>query len=159
MKKSNDIFKDLKDGRLTESMDIGTKEFEDFKLLIRSKVAETSKTDRVKIAILGLKYQMEDYLQSNSKSIGVGAYVKQFIESIEVKQNEFAAYVGLRPSNLSKLLNGERRMNVEFALILEKLSNIKAELWLRIQNHNELRKIGKAQVRQMKKYKLSELIK
>ena len=159
MKKQKDLLRELEDGVLTESMDIGTKEFEDFTLLIRSKVSETPKSDRVKIALLGLKFQMEDYLNTNSKNIGVGMYVKKFIISIEIKQIEFANYVGLRPSNLSKILNGERRINIEFALILEKLSNIKAELWLRIQNHNELRKVEKSHAREMKKYKLKELIK
>lgn len=159
MKKDKDLLKELENGVLTESMDFGTIEYEDFKLLIRSKVAETSKNDRIKIELLGLKYHMEDYLKSQAKIIEVGVFIRQFIESIEIKQIDFANYLGLRPSNLSKILNGERRLNIELALILEKLSNINAELWLRIQNKNELRKIQKSQGRQMNKYKLKELLK
>lgn len=157
MKKNNDVLSQLTNGILTESMDIGTKEYADFKLLIRSKVAETSKDERIRISLLGLKYHMEDYLQSKSKVIEVGFFVKQFINLIEIKQVEFAKYLELRPSNLSKILNGERRLTIELALILEKLSNIKAGLWLRIQNMNEIEKIQKANSKQISKYRLKEL--
>lgn len=157
MKKDKDVLSQLTNGILTESMDIGTKEYADFKLLIRSKVAETSKDERIRISLLGLKYHMEDYLQSKSKVVEVGSFVKQFINLIEIKQVEFANYLKLRPSNLSKILNGERRLTIELALILEKLSNINASLWLRIQNKNELNKMQKSLSKQINKYRLNEL--
>jgi len=153
-----DALNKLTNGILSEPMDIGTKEYEDFKLLIRSKVSETPKDERINISLLGLKYHMEDYLNSNSKIKQVGIFVKQFISLIEIKQIEFANYLDIKPSNLSKILNGERRLNIEFALILERLSNIKAELWLGIQSQNEIRKVQKTNSRQIKKYKLKELI-
>lgn len=159
MNREKDILKKLTNGVLTEPMDIGTKEYEDFKLLIRSKVAETSKDERIKISLLGLKYSMEDYLYSNTKIKEVGNFIKQFIQLIEVKQIEFANYLEIRPSNLSKILNGERRLNIELALILEKLSDIKAEVWLGVQNQNEIRKMQKSHSKQFRKYKLKELIK
>lgn len=158
MKEAKDVLRQLTNGILTESMDIGTQEYADFKLLIRSKVAETPKDERIRISLLGLKYHMEDYLESISTSVEVGSFVKQFIKLIEVKQVEFAKYLDLRPSNLSKLLNGERRLTVELALILEKLSNINAGIWLGIQNKNEINKIQKSQLQHIKKYKLEELI-
>lgn len=159
MKNNKDILSRLTNGILTESMDIGTKEYADFKLLIRSKVSETSKDERIRISLLGLKYHMEDYLQSKSKDVEVGSFVKQFINLIEIKQVVFARYLELRPSNLSKILNGERRLTIELALILEKLSNIKASLWLRIQSKNEIGKIQKSHSKQINKYRLKELIK
>ena len=157
MKKDKDVLNQLTNGILTESMDIGTKEYSDFKLLIRSKVAETSKDKRIRISLLGLKYHMEDYLQSKSQLVEVGSFIKQFIKLIEIKQVDFAKYLELRPSNLSKILNGERRLSIELALILDKLSNINAGLWLRIQNKNEIRKIQKSHSKQFKKYHLKEL--
>lgn len=159
MNKEKDILNQLTKGVLTEPMDIGTKEYQDFKLLIRSKVAETSKDERIKISLLGLKYSMEDYLTTKSETKEVGSFIKQFIALIEIKQIEFANYLEIRPSNLSKILNGERRLNIELALILEKLSNIKAEVWLGIQNHNEIQKIQKSHSKQIRRYKLKELIK
>ena len=159
MNKEKDILSQLTNGVLTEQMNIDTKEFEDFKLLIRSKVAESSKDERIKISLLGLKYNMKDYLASESQIRKVGSFIKQFIRLIEIKQIEFANYLQIRPSNLSKILNGDRRLNIEFALILEKLSSIDAEIWLRIQNQNEIRKVQLSHSKQIKKYKLKELIK
>jgi len=158
MKNNKDTLSQLTNGILTESMDIGTKEYEDFKLLIRSKVSEASKDERIKIALLGLRFHMEDYLKSKSKTIEVGSFIKQFIQLIEVKQVEFAKYLSIRPSNLSKILNGERRLTIELALILEKLSNIDARLWLRIQNKNEIKRIQKSCSKSISKYRLKELI-
>lgn len=158
MKKDKDVISQLTNGILTESMDIGTKEYADFKLLIRSKVAEASKDERIRISLLGLKYHMEDYLLSQSKVTEVGTFVKQFISLIEIKQVEFAKYLELRPSNLSKILNGERRLTIELALILDKLSNINAGLWLGIQSKNEISKIQKTHSEQIEKYRLEELI-
>jgi len=158
MKNNKDTLSQLTNGILTESMDIGTKEYEDFKLLIRSKVSEASKDERIKIALLGLRFHMEDYLKSKSKTIEVGNFIKQFVQLIEVKQVEFAKYLSIRPSNLSKILNGERRLTIELALILEKLSNIDARLWLRIQNKNEIKRIQKSSSKRINKYRLKELI-
>jgi len=158
MKNNKDTLSQLTNGILTESMDIGTKEYEDFKLLIRSKVSEASKDERIKIALLGLRFHMEDYLKSKSKTIEVGNFIKQFVQLIEVKQVEFAKYLSIRPSNLSKILNGERRLTIELALILEKLSNIDARLWLRIQNKNEIKRIQKISSKSINKYRLKELI-
>lgn len=159
MKAKKDELSQLTNGILTEPMDIGTKEYKDFTLLIRSKVAQTSKEERIRIALLGLKYNMEDNLRSEGKAKKVGSFVKQFIQLIEVKQIEFANYLGIKSSNLSKILNGERRLNIEFAIILEKLSNIDAELWLRVQNYNELQIALNSQSKKLNKYRLKELIK
>ncbi len=152
MKKDKDILSQLTDGVLTLPIDVGTKEYQDFKLLIRGKVAETPKEERIKISLLGLKYNMEDYLESKLEITQVGSFIKQFIKLIEIKQIEFANYLNIKPSNLSKILNGERRLNIEMALILEKLSSINAELWLRIQSQNVMLRVQKLQSKQMNKY-------
>ncbi len=159
MKGKIDILSQLTNGILNEKMDIGTKEYEDFKLLIRSKVAETSKEERIRIALIGLKFEMEDYLQSDKETIPIGKFIKKFINLLEIKQVDFANYLEIRPSNLSKILNGERKVTIEMAMILEKLSTIDAESWLRIQNQNEIRQIEKSNSKDMRKYKLLELIK
>lgn len=159
MKIEKDELSDLTNGVLTEPMDIGTKEYEDFKLLIRSKVAQTSKEDRIRIALLGLKYNMQDYLRKDSRLIKVGTFIKQFIQLIEVKQIDLANYLNMKPSNLSKILSGERRLNLELAMILQNLSNINAKLWLRIQNHNELQEIQKKHSKSLSTYRLEELTK
>ena len=159
MEHTEDKLSQLTNGILTEKMDIGTKEYEDFKLLIRSKVAETPKKERIRIALIGLKFEMEDYLQSDEETVQLGNFIKKFINLLEIKQVDFANYLEIRPSNLSKLLNGDRRVTTKMAVILERLSQIEAELWLGIQNKNEIRQIEKSNSKAISKYTLVELIK
>ena len=59
---------------------------------------------------------------------------------------------------MSTCVAKSRRLPIELALILDKLSNINAGLWLRIQNKNEISKIQKTHSKQIKKYRLKELI-
>jgi len=159
MNSSVKILDKLKKGMLTQRMDLNSSEYNDFKLLIKSKVKSSSKDKRIEIAILGLKFEMEDYLTSNKKSAPIGSFIKQFIDATEIKQVQFAEFIGLRPSNLSKILNGERRLNLDLALILEHVSKIKAETWLMIQNRNEIFKMRKLKKDDLAKYKLKQLIK
>lgn len=159
MSSSIDIEGKMKKGTLTEKMDLNSSEYADFKLLIKSKVKSSSKAERIEISILGLKFEMEDYLTSNKKNVSIGSFVKQFIEAVEIKQVQFAEFIGVRPSNLSKILNGERRLSLDLALILESISKIKAEKWLMIQNRNEIFKIRKLKKVELSKYKLKQLIK
>ena len=69
MKRNIDELSEFTKGILTEPMDSGTKEYEDFKLLIRSKVAETSKEDRIQISLLGLKYHMNITLNQTQRKL------------------------------------------------------------------------------------------
>lgn len=159
MNSSTNILDELKNGILTDKMDLRSSEYADFKLLIKSKVQSSSKDKRIEIAILGLKFEMEDYLNSNKKNISIGSFIKKFINAVEIKQVQFAEFIGVRPSNLSKILNGERRLNLDLALILEYVSKIKAESWLMIQNRNEIFKMRKLKRNELAKYKLNQLIK
>ncbi len=155
---NNELIEDIENGILTEPMDNDSRNFEDFKLLIRSKVTNASKDERIKVALLALKYKMEDYYSTNLNNIEVGNFIKSFIESTEIKQNRFAEYIDMKPSNFSKILSGDRKINMELALILEKLSDIEAELWLNIQSKNDLAKISKRMNVELKKYRLNQLI-
>ena len=159
MSTSEKVLGKLKKGALTEKMNLQSTEYADFKLLIKSKVNASSKGDRIEIAILGLKFEMEDYLASNKKNTPIGSFIKQFIGAVEIKQVQFAEFIGVRPSNLSKILNGERRLSLDLALILESVSKIKAEKWLMIQNRNEIFKIRKLKKAELSKFKLQQLIK
>lgn len=158
MKSKKSKLEILEDGRLTTKMETKSSEFKDFKLLIKSKVQNTPRKERIKIAILSLKYEMEDYLKTSRKEVLIGKYVKKFIVALEIKQVDFAKYLNIRPSNLSKILNGERKLSLDLALILEKISKINAETWLLIQNRNEIHKHKKLKKDDLKRFKLNELI-
>ncbi len=148
----------LENGVMTLPMETSSNNFENFKLLIKGKVSSASKEERVKVALLGLKYSMEDHYQSRFVHHDIGFYIKFFLQAVDIRQSGFAKYLAIKPSNFSKILNGERKLNMELALILDKLSGIDANLWLNIQSKNELAKITKIMNKDLKKINLKQLL-
>ena len=112
---------------------------------------------------MGLQFQMEDYLNSTGFKQGklklAGEFLRSFLDTLNIKQKNFAAYIEIRPSNLSKMLNGERPINPETALKLEKIFHTRAIIWLEIQSKNELIQLSKIKNKELKKYSLNNLIK
>ena len=149
-------------GVLTERMDTASDEFVQFQALILKKSREQSEQQKLKNQFLGLKFQMEDYVNSEGSKEGslklAGEFLKSFLDTLNIKQKKFAAYIGMRPSNLSKMLNGERPISPETALKLEKIFHTRAIVWLEIQSKNELIQLSKIKNKELKKYSLNNLI-
>ena len=146
-------------GVQTQPMDTSTQEFRDFQLLIRAKNHNASLEEKIIIKMLGLKFKMEDYLNSeNSNQIPVGHFVKQALTKLNIKHKNFAKYIGLKGPNLSKLLKGERKINMEQALIFENLFDIEAELWIAVQSKNQLAQLERLNRKNFKKYQIKDLV-
>ena len=64
-----------------------------------------------------------------------------------------------KPSNLSKLIKGERPVNYDQALIFGKLFNHNPMLWIEIQAKNELKRLLNVKDKKYSFYSLSDLIK
>lgn len=60
------------------------------------------------------------------------------LEAREIKKTAFAALLSIKPGHLSELLHGKRHVSAATALKLEKLLNIPAEYWMRLQIHYDL---------------------
>lgn len=157
MSKKHSPLHKLKDGRLTEPMDRNSKGYQDLKLLIKGKVAATSVKDKIEIALWALEYEMEDYLKQSEVLVSVGSFISQFIQSVDITQKDFADFIDLNPSNLSKVLSGDRRLSLELAIILEKISSISAELWLAVQYKNEVVSLKKTKESSFKRFSLNNL--
>lgn len=146
-------------GVLTERMDIGTAEFEAFQALLLNKARARSEEQMRHIELLALKFQMEDYLSSNEPDIKpIGDFIKSFLRVVSVRQNKFAKYLGLQPSNLSKLLKGDRPISHEMALILGNIFPVEPMMWLNIQAKNELKKLLQSNQGKYSKYSLGSLL-
>jgi len=146
-------------GTMTERMDIGSQEFKDFQLLIRAK-AENLPTDvKNRMEMYTLKLKMIQYLKTDNLKIrSVGYYLKQALTKLKIKQNKFAAYIDLKPPNLTKIIKDQRKINMEQALIFEKIFQIDAEIWLRIQTKKDLSDLEKVNKNEFKKYSLKDLV-
>jgi addiction module HigA family antidote len=90
--------------------------------------------------LLQIKWRMEDYMRDEfyPGQTDAAAILYECIHVLEIKKKDFATYVGIGDTNLSATLKGRRRISPEFALKLEQIFDISANLWLSVQSKNEL---------------------
>ena len=152
-------FNKSKEQVLTDRMDVGTKEFNEFQAILLNKSKERSNERKKMIELMALKFEMEDYLNSEEKhSKLVGDFLKAYLNAFGIRQNKFAHYIGIRPSNLTKLIKGQRSLNHELALVFGTIFGNDPMLWLDIQDKNKLYELSKTKRKEMKKYSLDDLI-
>ena len=150
---------ELQEGRLINRMDIGSKGFDDFQAILLQKSNERSDNQKRKIDLLTLRYQMEDYVVSDEINVkSAGDFLNIILKSLHIQKKKFAEYIGLKPSNLSKLMSGERNINYDLALIFGQLFNHNPMLWIDIQAKNELRRLNNAEQDKYTNYSLNDLI-
>ncbi|WP_227625918.1 helix-turn-helix transcriptional regulator [Geofilum rubicundum] len=73
-----------------------------------------------------LKYQNKRKADIESEETTLklpGEFLKEYLKTLGIPQKKFAHYIEINPSNLSKLINGERPINYELAIILGKIFN------------------------------------
>lgn len=144
---------------LTSKMDVGSKGFNEFQAILLNKSKQRSEVHKQKIELLTLQYQMEDYINSKTETIkSAGEFLKTILKTLHIQQNKFANYVGLKPSNLSKLLSGERPINYDLAIIFGKIFNHNPMLWIEIQAKNELIRLIHSDTSKYSDYSLNGLI-
>ncbi len=148
-----------KNGVLTDRMNTNSAEFDEFQAILLNKSRQRSSKQKRNVELLALKYIIEDYLNTDSQNEkSVGYFLKQYLKTLQIQQNKFAKYIGLKPSNLSKLITGERPINYNLALIFGKIFKINPMLWIEIQAKNELNKIEKEKNNEYYNYSLHDLI-
>jgi len=144
---------------LTEKMDIGSKEFSEFQAILLNKSKDRTNRQKKFIELLSIKFKMEDYIRSDSQDTkSVGDFIKSYLSAFEIKQYKFAEYIGLKPSNLSKLIKGERSLSHELALVIGTIFKSDPMLWLDIQDKNKLHELSKVKSEEIKKYSLEDLL-
>lgn len=151
----------LKDGVLTTSMNLKTREFKEFQLFLKQKSDLSSEQQKLRIELLGLQIKMEDYLNSTDalgKVISVGDFLRLYLDKLNIKQNAFAKYIGIKPSNLSKILSGSRKVNFELSFILSRIFRLDPKVWMLIQLKNEFTKVNMSKEKDYMEYKLEDLI-
>jgi len=147
------------EGMLTQIMDVGTKGFDDFQAILLKRSRDRTEDQKLRINLLTLKYQMEDYLTSNKmEEKSAGEFLKTILKTLQIQQNQFAEYIGLKPSNLSKLISGERTINYDLALIFGQIFNHEAMLWIEIQAKNEMNRLLHAEQNKYAVYSLNDLV-
>src|ERR1700761_2896797 len=99
------------------------------------------------MVILSIKEnKMSTYKVINSRgkeiqtdvSLHPGEILQDELEAREIKKSWFAEQLGIRPGHLSELLAGKRHVSAALALKLERLLDIPAEYWMRVQVYHDL---------------------
>ncbi len=145
-------------GLLTEQMDVGTEDFEDFQFFILSKSRSRTNDQKILVEISSIKYRMQKYLEEEQKGeVSVGKFLKSMLKAADIRQNRFAEYIGVRPTNLNKVVRGERRLSLEQAVIVGNIFDMDPSLWIGIQTKNDLRRISESREKNYTKYSLKEL--
>ncbi len=157
MKRKKDI--ELTNGMLTNQMDIGSEKFKDFQAIMMNKAKQQSEKQKREIELLAIKFQMQDYLKSDgSETKPAGEFLKGYLKTLGISHKIFAQYIYINPSNLSKLINGERSINYELAIIFGKIFDNDPMLWIEIQAKNELKKLRETKTSEFDRYSLKDLI-
>ncbi|MEO7394180.1 MAG: HigA family addiction module antitoxin [Chitinophagaceae bacterium] len=89
---------------------------------------------------------MSDYKVVNSRSkeiftdvtIHPGEILQMELAARNIKKTDFAEMLGMKPGHFSELLHGKRHVSAATALKLEKLLDISAEYWMRVQVYHDL---------------------
>lgn len=146
-------------GVLTNRMNENSDEFNKLQAILLNKSRKQTEQQKRNIELMALKFNMEDYLESDNSDItSVGEYLKTLLRVTKIRQNKFADYIGLKPSNLSKLIGGERPISHEVALVLGKIFKIEPMIWLNIQAKNELKRLTHSNEDKYNHYSLNELM-
>ena len=149
------------EGVLTTSMNVNTKEFKEFQLFLSNKVESLEDKQKLRIELLALQIKIEDYLNSNEGSgdiMTVGDFLRLYLDKLDIRQNKLAEYIGLKPSNFSKILSGSRKVNFELSFILGQIFNLDPKVWMLIQVKNEYLELKKEKEKYFQNFKLEDLV-
>lgn len=144
---------------LTERMDFGSKGFHEFRSIIMQKAQERTPEQVQELELISIKYKMEDYLaSSDAEELSVGYFIKLILKKLTIKQYQFAEYLRMKPSNLNKIIKGERPINYDLALIFGRLFNHDPMLWIEIQAKSAMLKMEKTDQKRYSVHTLANLL-
>lgn len=136
-------------------------EFEELGNIFREHTKKYTENEHRKFEMIGVHAEMTTYIDSQTKNghvLDPGHFIKKILDIYGIPQQKLATYLGLNKSNFSALMSGSRKINFDLALKLAHIFGISAELWLQIQNKNELQRLRQANQEEYEKYSLAGLL-
>lgn len=138
-----------------------SKEFKGLRDAIERHASDQTSRDKIKYDLISLRFQMENYIEDEEPKdiIRVGEFIKKHLKAIKIKSKDFAKYLDLEESNLSSIVGGRRKINIDLAFKLGQLFDIDPNIWLLLQSKNELLSLDKKKRLSYQKYRLDDLLK
>ena len=82
-------------------------------------------------------------IRNEDSPLHPGYIIEMEIEARELKKQDVAQNLGIRPQHLSELISEKRNVSAMLALKLERVFGIDANFWLRVQSGYDLVKARK----------------
>lgn len=78
---------------------------------------------------------MSNYIElEDTIAFHPGYYIEEIIENNKQTQEEFAKSLDITPEDLGSLIRGERRLGMDVAVKLSKVTSTSITLWLNLQD-------------------------
>ncbi len=143
-----------------EQQEEADKEFSTFRL---NRLKHMSEREKLYSRILQIKYTMEDYFRSNTydAKYSFSHFLREYIHSINKKDNEFSKEISLHVTRLSRILNNKEEPNKTIFVRLEIHSNnwIPALYWYRVlEKKRELEIINDKSIRTSERKRVKSVI-
>jgi len=140
-------------------VDSTTEEFKQFAAMVAEHSKNRSPEDKRRTILFGLKLKIWDYMkvEKTEKITTAGEFLAMFLKELNIKNKSFAKYIGYEESNLSALCKGRRKINIDLAIKLGKIFDMKPSTWLNIQSKNDLLKAEQENTDKYDDYKLADL--
>ena len=147
-------------GTGTGVVDVNSTEFKALQKAILAASAKLSPEQKIRNHLFGIMLRMKSYVDTdNAEIIEIGIFLRDFINALQIKNKDFAEYIGYQESNLSALFSGKRKINGDLALKFGSIFKMDAALWIHVQSKNELLKMKAANGKAYEKYRLEDLLK
>lgn len=142
-------------------VNINSKDYKGLQKAVQEDAEKQTVEEKIRYELISLKLQIENYISNEEPDsiLEVGDLLKRYLTAIRVKNKDFARFLEIEESNLSALIKGRRKINIDIAFKLGQVFDINPNLWLLIQSKNELLLLSGKKKKAYEKYQLKNLLK
>ncbi len=122
-------------------------ELDNVKNFIKAREAKRTQLQKINTKMLGIKYRLEDYINSEKitarKIISMESFIDMYLKVLNITFKKFAQSIDTTDGNLKKYLSGDRKFTADLAFKFGAFFHTTPDLWMRIYVKNELLNLKK----------------
>jgi addiction module HigA family antidote len=123
-----------------KSREITKKQHDNIRAARKAAFEKRLDKDKIEDILVGFRFSIRRQAinELHEENETFGRYISELLEQMNIKRSAFANYISISPRNINKYLNGERKFNIEQALMLEKIFKVSAKTILQAQLNIEI---------------------
>lgn len=123
-----------------KSREITKKQHDNIRAARKAAFEKRLDKDKIEDILVGFRFSIRRQAinELHEENETFGRYISELLEQMHIKRSAFANYISISPRNINKYLNGERKFNIEQALMLEKIFKVSAKTILQAQLNIEI---------------------